>query len=278
MNIALAADMFNALPYFVLVIRSDETIVYSNKQAKNIFGPNLTNRKVKEALGVKESFDLMNTKPYGVNELIFSTMYKDKSFKVYDIDVEWQLGVFCRMITGVDITELKISHEQLIMEVSTDSMTKAHSKKHGIEFLEAQIEKSKNTGEIFTVCYIDLDDLKHINDNYGHIEGDNYIKIVVDLIKKMKRSSDMIARMGGDEFLLIFPNCSYSIVDGLMDTIQNQLSKVKLKNFQYRISYGILEVSDTVSLDLQYIVNTVDNNMYYMKDEHKRQKTLKINH
>lgn len=273
-------DIFNSLPYFIFIIKNDETILYANLEAHNVFGNALIGKKVKEALGVKEGYDFVRAKSYGVNKIVFSINYKGKWFEVHDIDINWEYSVSCRLITGVEITDLKISEEKLIIEAYTDSMTQTYNKQFGIDFLEKQIDISKTTGQLFTVCYVDLDDLKCVNDTYGHTEGDKYIKTVVSLIRKMKRKNDIIARMGGDEFLLIFPSTSYSRANNILKNVTASLNELNKKfidksgsnAIRYSISYGILEVSDRIPLDLEYIVNTIDNNMYYMKDEHKRRR------
>ena len=287
MTVALITEMFDNLPYFVFVVRNDDTILYCNIEANNVFGTELVGKKTREAIGVKASLDFICTKPYFVRKVVFTTMYKETWFKVYDVDIEWQPNVYCRMITGVDITDLKVSQEKLIHQASTDSMTKAFNKRYGVEFLEKQIEKARKRKTVFTVCYIDLDGLKYINDNFGHKEGDRYINSVVDLLISAKGKNDIVARMGGDEFLLVFPNFSYEVIDRLMSSVIKNLEyinesmkmEVPSKPFKYCISYGILEVSKNVPLDLEYIVNTVDTKMYRMKNEHrkleKKQKTEK---
>jgi len=134
----------------------------------------------------------------------------------------------------------------------------------------------QNGGEPFTVCFIDLNGLKEINDNYGHLNGDFFIITVVDVIKRAVRQTDIFARMGGDEFLILFPQCHYPVVENIMNNVTKNLDSFNAtdtREEKYSISYGILEVRpETVALDPQLILNTVDQRMYTMKDAYRRSK------
>ncbi|WP_240910255.1 GGDEF domain-containing protein [Desulfopila sp. IMCC35008] len=58
------------------------------------------------------------------------------------------------------------------------------------------------------LCYFDLDNLKTINDSYGHKAGDEYILLAVEAIRQKIRANDLLCRMGGDEFIALLPNCT----------------------------------------------------------------------
>jgi diguanylate cyclase (GGDEF)-like protein len=71
--------------------------------------------------------------------------------------------------------------------------------------LNRLIEEARQTGAIFGLIYIDLDDFKQVNDIYGHLVGDLYLQEVADRMKRQLRPGDVLARLGGDEFGLLVP-------------------------------------------------------------------------
>lgn len=92
--------------------------------------------------------------------------------------------------------------DQLAVQASTDSLTGVMSRSAGVDLLQQALRDDLQV----TVGLIDLDHFKKINDQYGHIEGDRVLKLVVKSISRVMRKSDGIARWGGDEFLLIMRN------------------------------------------------------------------------
>ncbi len=88
----------------------------------------------------------------------------------------------------------------------------------GIETLERLIAVSKRTDTPLSIVYVDVNNLKSVNDHYGHQEGDQLIKDVTDILTMSIRESDRLSRLGGDEFLLIFPRQDYDAVTQIMKT------------------------------------------------------------
>ncbi|MGC9771498.1 GGDEF domain-containing protein [Fervidobacterium islandicum] len=113
--------------------------------------------------------------------------------------------------------------------------------------------------------YIDMDNFKSINDNYGHKVGDEILKLLVQTIRKNIRSNDYVIRMGGDEFLTVLRNCPVEKAKEIFDKIAEEFSNTH--ELRPGFSFGVV----------QYILNTentlriVDTLMYKMK-ETKRQK------
>lgn len=165
--------------------------------------------------------------------------------------------------------------KELELYATTDTMTGIYNRRIGLLMLEKEIHRSKRDKTNLAVCFIDIDDLKYINDTYGHMEGDSLIMTVADILKKSLRRSDIICRMGGDEFLLILPRCSKS--QGLL--IRNTIEKkIKIKNeqrqkkYKISISYGFSEFDYLNPLSLDELISIADLEMYqYKKDSKKKQ-------
>jgi len=86
-----------------------------------------------------------------------------------------------------------------------DPMTGVKNKKEGFRILDNEIKKIGSNQKSLTICFIDVDDLKKINDQFGHCEGDRLLTRVSRLIRENIRNKDVAFRFGGDEFVIIFP-------------------------------------------------------------------------
>ena len=100
-----------------------------------------------------------------------------------------------------DITEKKQAEEEMQKQATVDMLTGTFNRRTGIIWLEKHMKLVTRSNSVVTICYLDVNDLKHVNDTYGHDEGDSLIKVVVATVQKFLRGSDIICRLGGDEFL-----------------------------------------------------------------------------
>jgi len=95
------------------------------------------------------------------------------------------------------------------------------------------------------LAFLDIDQFKPINDTFGHDEGDMVLKEVVKLFKATLREIDIICRMGGDEFLLIFPDNSLKDASQIKERLNKNLVKLNTdfkETLRYRTQYGFFRV------------------------------------
>jgi diguanylate cyclase (GGDEF)-like protein len=86
-----------------------------------------------------------------------------------------------------------------------DLLTEIHNRHSMERYLDTQIEAARQKAGIFGLIYIDLDKFKQVNDSYGHLVGDMYLRETTLRMKHQLRSQDMLARLGGDEFAVLVP-------------------------------------------------------------------------
>jgi diguanylate cyclase (GGDEF)-like protein len=102
--------------------------------------------------------------------------------------------------------ELKRSEDAMRQRALQDGLTKAWNRTAMMEKLEEQVLRASATGQAFLVILLDLDHFKRINDNYGHLAGDTVLREVVLRLGAAVRSSDLVGRYGGEEFILLMPD------------------------------------------------------------------------
>jgi len=87
-----------------------------------------------------------------------------------------------------------------------DGLTRLHNHRYFQDFLNFEIHRSLRNGEVFALIFADLDYFKKFNDANGHLEGDNLLRKMADILQKTVRRSDMVARYGGEEFVIVLPS------------------------------------------------------------------------
>lgn len=97
-------------------------------------------------------------------------------------------------------------HEEKKQQAVTDGLTGISNRRHFNEEFEREFERARRYNEPLTLCMIDMDYLKRVNDNHGHSAGDSAIKAIGDVLRISSRSIDVAARYGGEEFCLLLPN------------------------------------------------------------------------
>lgn len=127
------------------------------------------------------------------------------------------------------IAELHKSQKTIETLADTDYITGAMNARRFNRLLEHELSRSNRYKRPFTLVYLDLDNFKQVNDNFGHNEGDQLIKSIAEELKCQIRSTDVVARLGGDEFALLFPEAGRNEVEIIMFKIQTHL-KEKLRH------------------------------------------------
>ncbi|MEM7098100.1 MAG: GGDEF domain-containing protein [Pseudomonadota bacterium] len=114
---------------------------------------------------------------------------------------------------------------------SRDELTGVHNRRYMLEILERQKELADRDQQKFTVCFCDLDHFKQINDRYGHASGDKALREFADLAKATVRRIDYVARLGGEEFLLVLVGVDESIARGVADRLVQRTRRLVPEGF-----------------------------------------------
>jgi diguanylate cyclase (GGDEF)-like protein len=132
-----------------------------------------------------------------------------------------------------------------------------------------EIDRFQRNKQPFTVSYIDLDNFKAVNDNFGHNVGDDVLSAVVRQIKNLLRKTDFIARLGGDEFVLILPDTDQAGAQLLISKIQISLLEEMQKNkWPVTFSIGVLTCIN-IPQTVNELIKQADDLMYSVKNNGK---------
>lgn len=139
---------------------------------------------------------------------------------------------------------------QLKAIANTDSLTGMLNRRSFFETADIQFDRFKRYNETFSFAIADIDNLKAINDTYGHPAGDHSIGLLTGTIYAGKRSSDAVGRLAGDEIGVILPNANAKQALEVLTRIKDTLAETIVESptqqqFQVRFSAGVTEVHET---------------------------------
>lgn len=172
------------------------------------------------------------------------------------------------LIAFADITNQKREKEVLKKLASYDELTGLYNRRFGQTLLENTYLRAQSGCLDFSVCFIDIDGLKFVNDNLGHEEGDWYIKTIADTIKENVRENDCVFRYGGDEIVAVFENYSVEEVNKMAKKIEEKLNMIQAsenKSYNLSISAGAVNFKDNSEYTLEEILRQADYIMYEKK-------------
>lgn len=150
-----------------------------------------------------------------------------------------------------------------------DELTGVYTRRKGTGLSNAALIKAEN--QPVTLCFIDMDNLKQVNDKYGHDEGDFLIKSCVNSIKMHIRDGDVFFRYGGDEFVVLFLNSTVENAQKVMSRIQLYLEEVNQnRDSSIAFSYGL--ACNDQKKSLEELIREADKDMYANKQNKKNVK------
>lgn len=171
-------------------------------------------------------------------------------------------------ILNKEIAERSEAEEKLRLYATTDIMTGLANRATGLNTLDTQLAFAQRNNWHLTVGFIDINNLKVVNDDFGHQVGDELIVNISNILKNQIRQSDTVSRIGGDEFLIIFPKCPLSEAEVVWQRVEGAITEfnhTKNKPYQISLSYGFAEFSPGEEITAQELVEIADSQMYRVK-------------
>lgn len=128
---------------------------------------------------------------------------------------------------------------------ATDSLTGARVRKIGLEEVSREMERANRTGSKLSLAFVDVDRLKEVNDNQGHLAGDALLKLTGETLRGHLRGYDVVVRYGGDEFVCAMPDLPMNEARSRFEKVAEELEAV---NATHSITFGLAEAQPTDSL------------------------------
>ncbi len=243
----------------IVVLDKEGHVIFANSQAKRLF--NLEETKELEDLFL--IFSELATINKGEKTFLPEIKLKDGSFlNLWLIPIEENKKI---LLIGYDITHFKKEKEKLLEKAIKDKLTKLYNR-HYLEIYFRKILPKIKKGDIYCLIFIDLDDLKKINDKYGHLIGDKVLENFAITILKSIRQKDIAVRFGGDEFVLLI-NGDLEITKRIAERIQENLQEIEInlpsETIKPTASIGITIIDP--SKDMETIIKEADKAAYDAK-------------
>jgi len=164
--------------------------------------------------------------------------------------------------------ELEDANKKLELLSNKDGLTNLFNRRYFEDALQDEFKRSLRYKSTFALIMFDIDDFKKINDQYGHPCGDQVIKAVANYLIDTSRSSDVLARVGGEEFSLILPAQSETHIMSIVERMRIDISNIKViydeHTVQFTCSFGIAIFDQNVK-DIHTLVKRADKAMYKAK-------------
>lgn len=245
------------------VIKTDQPLLADYKKLKkmiaqrelNIVGT-ITDKTI--WLGVPLKVEDRVIGAMAVQSYTNSKLYSEKDIKIMEF-------VSNQIATAI---ERKRMEEELKRLAHYDTLTGAYNRGYGLELLQRQLKLSKRDKSPLLLAYSDLDNLKDINDEFGHKEGDSVMVQVAKLFKSILREVDIITRMGGDEFLLIFLDSSLNEIPIIKKRLSKELTRlnqISQKPYKIEFSTGFSNYDPANPQSMDELIRIADQNMYKEK-------------
>jgi len=248
----------------IIIVDEKNIVLFVNPAAKT-----LLNRRADEFIGRK--FDYPIT-PNKTSEIEISNKNGTKAIaEMRAVQIEWG-GKIAYLASCRDVTEIVRLREKLKQMSLVDELTQLYNRRGFIELTKQQIKIAQRGNSVILLIYIDLDDMKSVNDNFGHKAGDLALIDASDILKATFRNSDIIGRIGGDEFAVLAVQGS----GGNISTINKRLQeKVDLHNnaqnrsYNISMSIGIARYYPKSDFTIDDLISQADEQMYLQKRRKK---------
>ena len=160
-----------------------------------------------------------------------------------------------------------LTHEKTLAR--TDSLTGAANTRTFHEQAELEVQRSTRTSRPLSIAYIDLDNFKYVNDQFGHLVGDEVLRIIVRTMRRNTRATDIVARLGGDEFALLLPETD---ADGTLTSLRKLQAGVQTemrrRNWPVTTSIGAVTFR-TPPANVATLIQRADKRLYDAKENGK---------
>ena len=151
----------------------------------------------------------------------------------------------------------------------TDLLTGLYNRRRFQEYIDEALHHLGDKDSL-TGVMLDIDNFKHINDNYGHVIGDHALEEMAGILKKSVHNSDFLARYAGDEFVIVFKNKSEEYINNILSEMKKNtdiFNHTKQTEYTISYSYGVYSVKGIYKITTENFIRNMDKKMYESKGQ-----------
>lgn len=198
---------------------------------------------------------------------IFFIMGVGLEFPFYPLMFPFAVYGICLQAVGLLLfgAGVFMSIRRLYNQARMDSLTGVYNRSWGQRRLTSYVKQAERYNEVLSIIFIDIDDLKRVNDTFGHQAGDQVIRVIIDIVQQNTRKNDMLIRYGGDEFILVLPGIYRQGADLLNARLQEIIARTQIIPGQ-RISFssGVATYPED-GRSAEALIKQADQRMYQEK-------------
>jgi len=185
---------------------------------------------------------------------------------------------FCEIVAEAASNALERAHlfetiqranERLELLAVTDGLTGLHNHRHFRDRLEEEFDRARRYGTPLSCLIFDVDNFKHLNDTYGHLQGDSVLREMAERVTTCVRKSDVVARYGGEEFTVILPQTGIVGAEAEAERIRHTIADTPFKGLgpdcPVTVSVGVAIYDPETMLDSETLLRVADGALYEAK-------------
>jgi len=219
---------------------------------------------------------MLKTDPKNEISIRFNTLlkYREVVMALEQKSEELESTIFELAFASTNVLEQNEFLEQMAKK---DGLTMLFNHSYFKDKLKDEMVRSERYNNSFTVAILDLDFFKKVNDQYGHVKGDEVLKEFANIIKSIVRTTDIAARYGGEEFAILFTETNLAdstiVIERMREKLENTVFESEEKCFKITFSAGITPY-DKRYKDAEFMVNVADKALYLSKTNGRNRTTV----
>jgi diguanylate cyclase (GGDEF)-like protein len=181
-------------------------------------------------------------------------------------------GIRLQHANGSLAAQLRTALQKVEIDAATDALTGHWNRRALDDVLKQQVERRAATGRPFSILMLDIDFFKNINDEFGHMVGDDVLRAFAQRLREFLRSADVCARFGGEEFVVVLPETSLATAMEVGQRIRKGIAQAPLLNkprVQATVSIGVATMEKEQSINELFAA--ADAAVYLAKNEGRNQ-------
>lgn len=242
-------------------------------------------RKIKAAL-VTKSPSYFNVDPHQnlikikINSINSSYKYMQQDVTIVPYDIEKSivcLYIYDKTSLCEINSKLQRANDELIDLSNKDYLTKTYNRRYFDDYSKKIIELARRNSQDISIIAVDIDRFKKINDTFGHSVGDEVLIAVSNILKTNIRQSDIAARFGGEEFIILLYNSNLEVATNVAEKIrvliENTIINIDKKEVKITASFGVATFNNLKEEEMYITLQRADDLLYIAK-KHGRNKVV----